>query len=121
MPILEIELVGEPSGDSRAATAQRLADAVAAVFDAPSGSVWVRLRVLPEQDYAENGGAEPGLRPVFVRLLGRTVPEDDLRRQEARALTAAVARVCDRATENVHVLYEPAGAGRQAFGGDLVG
>jgi phenylpyruvate tautomerase PptA (4-oxalocrotonate tautomerase family) len=38
---------------------------------------------------------------------------------EVEAVTEAMARLFDRPRENVHVLYEPEGRGRVAFGGRL--
>jgi phenylpyruvate tautomerase PptA (4-oxalocrotonate tautomerase family) len=40
---------------------------------------------------------------------------------EAERLTRAIAPILNRPPENVHILYEPDGAGRVSFGGKLVG
>ena len=117
MPLLEIELVG---GQVAADAAQRIADAAAKVFEAAPQTTWVRVRTLAAGEYAENGGAEPGVAPVFVTVRKRANPQGETLRAEARSLTEAVARVCGRPKEQVHVCYEPAAAGRQAFGGELV-
>ena len=119
MPILEVEIVGEPQGD-RAGLAQRLADAAADVLGSAPQGTWVRLRILPTEDYAENGGALPGVAPVFVSVLQRASPPDAERADEVRRLTEAIAGACGRPAANVHVRYEPDAAGRQAFGGKLV-
>ncbi len=120
MPILEIEIVGEPDTDRDTALAQELAEVAGEVFDARPGSTWVRLRVLEPSGYAENGGTFPGVRPVFVSVLKRENPTGDELDVEARRLTEEIARVCLRPAENVHVRYEPPGVGRQAFGGRIV-
>jgi phenylpyruvate tautomerase PptA (4-oxalocrotonate tautomerase family) len=119
VPVLEIEIVGEPEGPDRSGLARRLADAAGEALGAGPGSTWVRLRVLDPRDYAENESAEE-LRPVFVHVLERSVPDDDALAARVAKLTRAVAAACDRDPETVHVRYEPPGAGRQAFGGNLV-
>ena len=115
MPIVDVEIVGQPPEDVRAGLARRLADAIGTALGAPPQSAWVRLSILPEDDYAENG-VEPGEtpRPVFVRVLRRAIPEGAALREEIASLTKAVAVACDRREKNVHVLYEPPAAGRLA-------
>ena len=120
MPMLTIEITGD-AGEYPAGLSARLADAAAAVFDSPPGETWVRLRRLDAADYAENaGGPPPGVRPVFVSVIEAHPPEGAARARRAVALAAAIAAACDRPVENVHVIYEPPGAGRVAFGGHLI-
>ena len=73
MPIVEVTLIDatDVPGDG---LAQRLADALAYVFAAPRATVWVRLHRVAAGDYAENGGAPAGVRPVFVDLLRHAWP-----------------------------------------------
>ena len=121
MPILQIELVEdeEPAESPDPELTRRLADAAAAALDAP-GRTWVRLRWLARHAYCEDGGLPDGVRPVFVEvLLARRPPQAELR-ERARALAAALATVCGRPVENVHVLFQEDAAGRIAFGGELV-
>lgn len=113
MPILDITIVGATDDD---ALAQRLADAAGDALGTEPGRTWVRLHRLPRRDYAENGGS--ALEPVFASVLLARPPDD--RAALARSLAAALARAVDRLEENVHVLFEPAAAGRVAFGGALV-
>ena len=120
MPILNVEIVGEPEVGGERSLAQRIADAAGGIFDSPPRGTWVRVQVLPPERYAENDGAEGGVRPVFVHVVKRSVPADKALRAEVAALTVAVATACGRPAENVHVCYEVAAAGRQAFGGTLV-
>jgi len=120
MPLLEIQIVGEPQVDNRNALTRDLADAAAEVFGAGPRSTWVRLSVLPPRAYAENGGAAAGVKPVLVSLVKKTNPERAGQADEVRRLTEAVAEICRRPAENVHVRYEPPGEGRVAFGGELV-
>jgi phenylpyruvate tautomerase PptA (4-oxalocrotonate tautomerase family) len=121
MPILDIEMVVAPGETVPAGTARTIADATGTVFGADAGTVWVKIRTLPGADYAENGvGAADNPAPVFVRVLKRNLPEPGALRVEAARLAEAIAKVCGRPVENVHILYEPPGAGRVAFGGELV-
>ena len=117
MPIIDIEFVGEVSGE----LAQPLADAVAQAVPAPTSRTWVRLRHLPRTHYAEGGGGplEPEVQPVFVSILKADLQTDELKGVAAR-VAAAVAAVCERPVENVHILFEAPARGRIAFGGELV-
>jgi phenylpyruvate tautomerase PptA (4-oxalocrotonate tautomerase family) len=122
MPILDIDIVvSDPTHPStRADLTQNLAEAAAQAFSAPPGTVWVKLRVLPSAQYAENGGLPEGVNPVFVTVLKSRVPEGSELEDEIARLTEAIAKILNRPKENVHILYQPDGAGRTAFGGNLV-
>lgn len=121
MPVLEVELVTAAGEEPPWDLAGRLADAAGQVFGTPPGRTWVRLRTLARDAYAENGGGPPeGTLPVFVSVLRAQVPAPGAITEEVRRLTEAVASACDRPAEHVHVLYQPQGAGRLAFGGRLV-
>jgi phenylpyruvate tautomerase PptA (4-oxalocrotonate tautomerase family) len=120
MPILTIEITGI-AGAHAPGLAARLADASAAVLGSAPGTTWVRLRWLDPGDYAENdGGPPPGMHPVFVSVIEAHPPEGAERERRAASLTIAIAEACGRPADNVHVIYEPPGAGRVAFGGRLV-
>ncbi|HEY5552111.1 MAG TPA: hypothetical protein VIK52_09490 [Opitutaceae bacterium] len=121
MPILDIEMVVVPGEVLDPGISRAIAEAAATVFSTPAGTTWVKFHTLPAVDYAENG-IEPAEAPapVFVRVLKRDLPESGALRAEAAKLAAAIASVCKRPVENVHILYEPPGAGRVAFGGRLV-
>jgi phenylpyruvate tautomerase PptA (4-oxalocrotonate tautomerase family) len=120
MPILQVEIVGKaPAG--KGGLARRIADAAAVVLNVPPGRVWVRLRSLPRSQYAECGGAVPAaIKPVFVDLLKAAAAPEKARLKEAAALARAIAKVCARPVENVHIFYEPPARGRAAFGGELL-
>ena len=121
MPILDVEIVVETGETIEAGLAPRLADAAGGVFGTPAGRTWIRLRTLPAAQYAESGGGPPtGVRPVFVAVLKSARPNGEALRDETLQLTEAIAAVCDRPTENVHVLWLPDASGRMAFGGRLV-
>lgn len=121
MPILEVELVGPLRETAREGLAARIADRAAEVFGAEPGTCWVALREIPREDYAECGGGPPaGVSPVIVRVLQARVAAGAALAAEVEALTRAIAGACGRPAENVHLIYEPPGAGRVAFGGGLL-
>lgn len=120
MPILDVELVLAPGETPVSDLALQVADAAGKVFGTAPGRTWVKLRFLDSSLYAENGAMQAGVYPVFVTVLKSTVPRGNELETEIRQLTEAIARVCDRALENVHILYEADAEGRVAFGGNLV-
>ncbi len=119
MPLIEVEVVAD---DQLGPTlAPRLAEAAGGALDAPAGQTWVRLRRLTTASYAESGGGPPsGVRPVFVQVLLARLPDEAALARQAAALSAAVAEVCGRPADHVHVVFSPAGTGRVAFGGRLL-
>jgi phenylpyruvate tautomerase PptA (4-oxalocrotonate tautomerase family) len=121
MPILDIEIVtSHPDPYLPAGLAQSLADGAATVFGGRPGSVWVKLRVIPSGQYAEGHGKPEGVQPVFVTVLKARVPEGSALEDEITLLTGVIAGILKRPKENVHIFYQPDGAGRVAFGGRLV-
>lgn len=118
MPILEVEIVTGPGEELPADLAARLADGAAGVFASGPQQTWVRLRALPGRQYAENGGAGAAA-PVFVSVLRARLPAPPALAAEALALAEVVALACGRPADQVHISYEPPGAGRIAFGGRL--
>ena len=121
MPILDIEIVGDPGG-SPPELAASLAEAAGQVLASRPMGTWVKLRWLAAERYAENGGGpSAGVLPVFVSLLEAQNPQGAARVREVRALTEALAQVCGRPAENVHIFYEAPATARVAFGGKLVG
>ncbi len=114
MPILEVEVVG----DCEDGAAKAIADAVAAAFADEEWSVWVRLRRLLPEDYAESGGGS--FEPVFVSVLSLSFREGEQMRATLMRIAVAVAGACGRPLENVHVVYESAAHGRLALGGKMV-
>jgi phenylpyruvate tautomerase PptA (4-oxalocrotonate tautomerase family) len=122
VPILDVELVqSDVRAPPAASLAQALADAAGGVFGSLPGHTWVRLRVLPASQYAENEATlAPDQWPAFVTVLHAWPPEGEALAGEVAALTQALATGLGRAPECIHVQYAPPGAGRQAFGGTLV-
>ena len=118
MPILDIEIVSDRRESIRANVTQALADEMGKAFGAAPGKVWVRVRTLPQEQYAENGGGAK--MPVFVTVTASAPPEKDELRDRIAQITDAIARLTHRPRENVHVEFMPAARGRIAFGGKLV-
>jgi len=115
MPIVDITVVGPPAPGF----AQVAADALGDALKLGPGRLWVKVHELSPDRYAENRSAED-FRPVFVHVVQRRLPEATALAEQTRAIAAVVAMAADRPLENVHVIHEPAGAGRVAFGGELV-
>lgn len=118
MPIVDVEIVSRdaivPLG-----LASKLADAIGGALGAPIGSTWVRVRAIDADRYAESGG-QSAIKPVFVSILRRTLPDPAARATMSRAIATLVGDLMGRSSENVHVIWEPPGAGRVAFGGELL-
>jgi phenylpyruvate tautomerase PptA (4-oxalocrotonate tautomerase family) len=120
MPLLKVEIVDTPGWVCPRELARRIADAAAEALGAMPQSVWVRLSVLPAEAYAENGGAPDDTAPVFVTILEKSPPEGEVLAAEVAALTNALAAACGRTPSDIHLVYEPPGRDRVAFGGRLV-
>jgi phenylpyruvate tautomerase PptA (4-oxalocrotonate tautomerase family) len=121
MPILRVEIVLRPGETLPPGLAAALAESAGQLCGAPAGAIWVRLTGLPAWNYAENDTPAGSVHPVFVNVLKAALPPPERLAVEAAQLTEVIARLCGRPAENVHLFFEPAGAGRVAFGGRLVG
>ncbi|HEX9797546.1 MAG TPA: hypothetical protein VGA52_11210 [Anaerolineales bacterium] len=120
MPVLVIEEV-VLAGEGRAGSPGEYARAAAAVLGSEPGHTWIRRRSLPLEDYAENeGGPPPGVVPVFVEVLLADLPPASELAPMAERLASVLAAVCQRPAEHIHIVFQPAGRGRVAFGGRLV-
>jgi len=120
MPIIEIEIVLKPNETLQDKFVVELADELGEIFDSPKSGTWVKLYELSEKQYAENGGKEEGVFPVFVSIIKSNIPSHEEMQVEAEKITNAVAKICERPSTLVHIIYEPAGSGRIAFGGKLI-
>lgn len=121
MPILEVEIVIRPNETLRDGLAGDLANHCGEIFGSRPGTTWVKLKTIAMDHYAENGGGLPEtVLPVFVSVLKARHPAPDALKLEADRLAHAVAQLCDRPPENVHIIYLPEGAGRVAFGGKMI-
>jgi phenylpyruvate tautomerase PptA (4-oxalocrotonate tautomerase family) len=119
MPIVDVKIVTSAGTTLPEGTAKVVAEALAAVFQAPEGRVWVRLQQLAEHLYAANGSAE-SVHPVFITVPHADLPPREALAAQALAVSKAVAGCLKREPEQVHVEYAPPGRGRVAFGGKLV-
>ncbi len=121
MPIVDVEIVAPGSKQLTSRVSSALADAIGEALGTGSGRTWVRLRSLPASCYAENGVAPAETpHPVFVTVLKASRPTPETLGDEVTRLTKAVARICHRPADKVHVLYGADAAGRIAFGGVVV-
>lgn len=119
MPIVDLKVVIPAGTALPEGITKTVAEALAAVFQAPEGRVWVRLEPMAEHLYAENGFGE-GVHPVFITILHADLPHREALAAQALAVSKAVAGCLGRAPEQVHVEYAPPGRGRVAFGGRLL-
>ncbi len=120
MPLIEIEIIGELKVPPTGLT-QKLVDAIATVLGSDVAQTWLRLRTTPVDCFAENGADAPqGAAAIFVNVTKRHLPDLATLEVEADHISEAVAKLCHRPKERVHVIYEPPGNGRIAFGGKLV-
>lgn len=121
MPILDVRIVTTGGEEWPRDLAQRMADTAGEAWGAAAGRVWVQLSFLDATRYAENQAKRaPDELPVFVRVLMRDKASLSDRRDLARGLADRLAEVVDRPRQQVHLIFEPPGAGRVAFGGDLI-
>ncbi len=121
MPIADVLIVSHPSVPVANDAATRLANALGSCLHAAPGRVWVRLSLLPFQEYAENDTVlSTAELPVFVTLLHAVPPVSEALHREVLAVTDAVAKCLDRPANRVHLEYATAARGRLAFGGKLV-
>ena len=121
MPILTVEIIARPEEEMAADFAQQLAHRAGEIFASRAGTTWVKVHFIPHEQYAENSQEPVDLHPVFVSILKANLPNEDVMTKEVGELTTAVAQLCQRPPENVHIIYLPAGNGRVAFGGQIVG
>lgn len=119
MPIVDVKIVTPAGTTLPRNTAKVVAEALAAIFQAPEGRVWVRLEQLDEHLYAENGSAQT-IRPVFITVLHADLPPREALAVQALAVSKAIAGCLNREPDQVHVEYAPPGRGRVAFGGRLL-
>jgi phenylpyruvate tautomerase PptA (4-oxalocrotonate tautomerase family) len=121
MPILNVQIVLRPGEELPAGLASAIAEAAVPVFGAPPGNIWVLVKALPTSAYAEDSSPPgEGIFPVFASVLKARLGPIEKLKEEAMRLSKAIATVCQRPPENVHILYEPEGMGRIAFGGHLM-
>jgi phenylpyruvate tautomerase PptA (4-oxalocrotonate tautomerase family) len=120
MPIVDVEIVLKRGETLRKEIVSELANELGEIFQSPEGGTWLKMRELPDERYAENGGTAEGIYPIFVSIIKSRFPDVDEMQKEIERITGAVAQICGRSSENVHVIYQHEGKGRVAFGGKIV-
>ena len=120
MPIVDVEIVLRPGETIRNEVVSELANELGEIFHSQAGEAWIRVYELPTNQYAENGGTPDGVYPIFVSVIKSKLPASKELQEEARKITGAVAHICGRSSANVHVIYQPEGRGRVAFGGKII-
>lgn len=120
MPIIDIEIVLKPDETIPKKMVPELADQLGEIFGSSKNGTWIKVHGISSIHYAENGGKEEGVYPIFVSVLKSRLPNPEEMQKEVVAITSAVAQVCKRPSSLVHVIYLPEGKGRVAFGGKIV-
>jgi phenylpyruvate tautomerase PptA (4-oxalocrotonate tautomerase family) len=121
MPIVDVTIVIGRDESVGADLAQSLANTIGRALKSPPAQTWVRLHVLPQERYAENGTSlNATALPVFLVVLTRELPEHSQLVEANAALTHAVSEATGRASDRVHIEYAPSARGRVSFGGTLV-
>jgi hypothetical protein len=121
MPIVDVQFVLPHGATLPEGAAKRLANAIGAALAVPDGGLWLRLQVVPANQFAENGDeVRSDELPVFLTVLHANPKEGAELQAEATALAKAVAETLAMPRTRVHIEYAPPGAGRVAFGGNLI-
>ena len=120
MPIVDIEIVIRANEAIPEGMVSELADELGEILHSSRGKTWVKVHLLAADQYAENGGRPGGVFPVFVMVMKSELPSFEEMQNEVARITGVVAQICGRPSENVHVIYQPEGKGRVAFGGKIV-
>jgi phenylpyruvate tautomerase PptA (4-oxalocrotonate tautomerase family) len=120
MPIVDIEIVLKPDETISNEMTSEFADQFGTIFGSPKNGTWVKVHGISNLHYAENGGKVEGVYPVFVSILKARLPAIEEMQREIDAIIEAVAQICRRDPAFVHVIYQPEGNRRVAFGGKIV-
>jgi len=120
MPIVDIEIVLKANETIPSEMASELADRVGEIFGSPKNGTWVKVHGISSSHYAENGGKDEDVYPVFITILKSSLPKPEEMQKEVDTIISVVASISNRSRSLVHVIYEPEGKGRVAFGGKIV-
>jgi hypothetical protein len=100
---------------------QLLADELGEYFQSGTAATWIRVDYIPFEQYAENQETLcDDARPTLVHVLKYKMPDQERLALEAKELARIVADLLRRHERDIHIIYEPDGKGRVAFGGLLV-
>jgi phenylpyruvate tautomerase PptA (4-oxalocrotonate tautomerase family) len=120
MPIIDVEIVLRANESIREELVSELVDELGEIFHSSPGETWIKVHPLSADQYAENGGKPDGIHPIFVTVMKSKLPSIEEMQKEVARITGVIAQICGRPSDNVHVIYQPAGRGRVAFGGKIV-
>jgi len=120
MPIIDVEIVLRSNESIREEVVSELANELGEIFHSSPGQTWIKLHPLSADQYAENGGRPDGVYPIFVTVMKSKLSSFAEMQKEVAKITGAIAQICGRPSDNIHVIYQPAGRGRVAFGGKIV-
>jgi len=120
MPIIDVEIVLRSNESIREEVVSELANELGEIFHSSPGQTWIKLHPLSADQYAENGGTPDGVYPIFVTVMKSKLSSFEEMQKEVAKITGAIAQICGRPSDNIHVIYQPAGRGRVAFGGTIV-
>jgi phenylpyruvate tautomerase PptA (4-oxalocrotonate tautomerase family) len=120
MPIVDIEIVLRANESIREEVVSELANELGEIFHSSPGETWIKIHPLSADQYAENGGTPYGIYPIFVTVMKSKLSSFEEMQMEVARITGSIAQICGRPSDNIHVIYQPAGRGRVAFGGKIV-
>jgi phenylpyruvate tautomerase PptA (4-oxalocrotonate tautomerase family) len=119
MPILFVDLVVRPGERAPASAARVLADLAGEMYGSQPGDTWVTVREIPAEGYAENHSPDGVYFPAIIHVLRMRLPDKFALAAEAARLAEMAGQALGRPADNVHIIFEPSGGGRVAFGGRL--
>lgn len=124
MAIVDIELVVQEGKDSYLSQEQTglIANTLGRIFETRPNRTWVRIRYLPDTQYAENeapGG--PAVLPTFITILKNRPPDATQIAGQMREIARQLAPILNRPAGSIHILYEASALGRLGIGGVLGG
>jgi len=120
MPVIDVEIILRPGETIRKEIVSELANELGDIFLTQEGQTWVKVSELSADHYAENGERSEKIYPIFISVIKSKLPTVEEMQEEVQKITGAVAQIFGRSSENVHVIYQPEGRGRVAFGGKIV-
>ena len=116
MPVVDVEIVGSCE---LAGLSEVLAVQIGSALGSAEGGTWVKVRLLPQDQYAENR-SDAAPQPVFISVLQHARLWGASLATAVENITQIVAEATDRPAENVHLVFSESAAGWASFGGKLV-